>query len=145
MDKLDGLIHWASGIDRSAQFEVIRRLTAIAPGAMIAIPSEVNDPKRSPAAAVLNELARWSPTPLQRDGLFLALASWLDVLMRVDGATFSEQIQGVPIRAATGSAAPVTDEVLAAFMPHQMMAAAKAANQWASAVGSWKEFRRGAT
>lgn len=143
MDKLDALLAWASNLDRSAQFEVINRLCAISPNGLIMVPGTVNDPEQSPAGVVIGFLIRRALTPLKREGVWLVLTAWLDVVMQEDGMTFSEQMVDAPLRAASGSAAPVTDEVMAQAMSFRLMSAARSSKHWSEAVQSWKEFRRG--
>lgn len=86
---------------------------------------------------------RWNATWLALDGG--VIAGYATV---VSGAkTTWERSIGAPVRRASGSADPnePSDEVLAHIAALAMVQAAKSANQWADAVRSWKEFRRGAT
>lgn len=143
MDKLDALIHWATDLDRSTQFEVLNRLLAISPVGIVMAPGTVNDPAKSPVFEALDTLIPFANTPFRREGLWLMLVGWLDVVMQDDGMTWHEQMVGTPIRTASGSARPVTDEIKAEVMAFQLMDAARTSSRWSDAVQSWKEFRRG--
>lgn len=141
-DRLDTLLRWLATLDRTAQNTLLFRLEGVVPPGLLVVTGLVNDPARHPLAVVLDPLVARLTLPTQREGLYVALAAWLDlVLVPGSRSVFGEHAE-VPLLPASETPPEArTEEAMARVAAEVAMEAAVQDVAWTRTVRAWEAFR----